>query len=94
MYQDVIEKLLLITSVTKDDENVTEAVEQASKKVVIQNNEESVWPPWPWPPWDDDDNGGDDDKDKKKPNATERAHKLAKGVLKFETEIAKASLDL
>lgn len=49
----------------------------------------TVWPPWPWPPWGDDDN---DDKDKL--NKTERARILAKKVVKFESRIADASLDL
>lgn len=49
----------------------------------------SVWPPWPWPPWE-----GDDDDDDKPSNKTRSPHKLAKKVLAFETELAKASLDL
>lgn len=40
--------------------------------------------------------GGDnkDEGDKKPVNKTERAHELAKKVVKFEGEIARASLDL
>lgn len=58
----------------------------------LVNQAESVWPPWPWPPWGED----DDDKDggKKPANQTERARELAKKVVKFETRIANASLDL
>lgn len=48
-------------------------------------SESHFWPPWPWPPWGDDE---------KPTNQTERAHKLAKQVLQFESEIANASLDL
>lgn len=47
-----------------------------------------LWPPWPWPPWDDPED------DKPEINQTEKAHKLAKKVLKFEGQIAKYSLDL
>ena len=47
-----------------------------------------VWPPWPWPPWGDDDDGD------KPEDPKDRAHRLAKGIIKFEKEIAKASLDL
>ncbi|KAF8744461.1 Peptidase family M13, partial [Rhizoctonia solani] len=47
---------------------------------------DSVWPPWPWPPWNDPKHG--DEKPK------ERAERLAKGVVKFETRLAEAGLDL
>jgi endothelin-converting enzyme len=58
--------------------------------MVEQDASENVWPPWPWPPWD----GDGDDKEPPPINWTERAHKLAKNVLQFETQIADASLDL
>ena len=60
--------------------------------ILVQDTEEKVkvWPPWPWPPWGDD----DDDKDKPGPNKTERARILAGKVVRFETRIADASLDL
>jgi endothelin-converting enzyme len=61
--------------------------------MVVQADKDNEWPPWPWPPWDGDDDGGDGDKNKK--NKTKSTtHELAKGVVKFETKIAKASLDL
>ncbi|KAH7340514.1 hypothetical protein B0J17DRAFT_651639 [Rhizoctonia solani] len=47
---------------------------------------DSVWPPWPWPPWNDPKHG--DEKPK------ERAERLAKAVVKFETRLAEAGLDL
>ncbi|GAW06292.1 endothelin-converting enzyme 1 [Lentinula edodes] len=54
-----------------------------------------IWPPWPWPPWGGDDGDDDGDNGGKKPvNKTKRVQKLAKEVVKFESEIAHASLDL
>ncbi|KAG8715265.1 hypothetical protein FRC11_004997 [Ceratobasidium sp. 423] len=47
---------------------------------------DSVWPPWSWPPWNDPKHG--DEKPK------ERAERLSKGVIKFETQLAQAGLDL
>ncbi|CUA72481.1 hypothetical protein RSOLAG22IIIB_01151 [Rhizoctonia solani] len=44
------------------------------------------WPPISWPPWNDPKH--DDEKPK------DRAERLAKGVVKFETRIAEAGLDL
>ena len=61
--------------------------------MTVQASDDHVWPPWPWPPWDEDDHDGDDD-GKKPVNWTERAHKLARKVVEFERELAKASLDL
>lgn len=46
-------------------------------------NEETYWPPTPWPPWEGDD-------DEKAVNY----HKLAKDVVKFEAKVASVSLDL
>ncbi|KAI3608021.1 endothelin-converting enzyme 1 [Moniliophthora roreri] len=88
VYQDVLEKLLL--AVTDDEEDYeAKRISGSSKPVVVQTD--NTWPPWPWPPWgdDDDDNGG-----KKPGNKPKRARKLAKKILKFETLIANASLDL
>ncbi|KAL0578146.1 hypothetical protein V5O48_003851 [Marasmius crinis-equi] len=94
VYQEVLEKLLLAVDDGKDDdEDVDDSPAPASSKpstTFIEQGEDS-WPPWPWPPWGGDD---DDDEPKKPVNHTKRAHKLAKGVLKFESQIAKASLDL
>ncbi|KAG8772677.1 hypothetical protein FRC12_002944 [Ceratobasidium sp. 428] len=58
----------------------------ATGNVLEQNPQESVWPPWPWPPWNDP------KKDDEKP--AERAARLAKSVVKFETRLANAGLDL
>jgi hypothetical protein len=51
----------------------------------------NFWPPWPWPPWGDDD---DDDEDKDTRSPEERAHGLAEQIVKFESRVANASLDL
>lgn len=64
-----------------------------SSPVLIE--QDSIWPPWPWPPWGGDDGDDDGDNGGKKPvNKTKRVQKLAKEVVKFESEIAHASLDL
>lgn len=84
-YRNVVERLLVTLS--QDEE---EAVQVASPSPVLTNNEDAnVWPPWPWPPW-----GGDEDGEKKPINRTLEAQKLAKKVVKFETQLARASLDL
>jgi len=90
VYQDVMEKLLYIIF-SADDKDEKDFVQSSTASAgIVEQVGENSWPPWPWPPWGDGDDG-DDDKpvDKKK-----QAHKLAKEVLKFETAIANASLDL
>ncbi|KAF9049323.1 zincin [Hymenopellis radicata] len=91
VYKLVIERLLL-TLVEEDDKLRKSAREHQQLQLVTQGEDgsDNVWPPWPWPPWGEGDND-----DKHEPvNQTERAHKLAKEVVKFESKIAKASLDL
>jgi len=84
IYQDVIERLLATLS-----DEVEDVTEKRANVFVQQDASEHVWPPWPWPPW------GDDDNDKSpKPDKPLTPHELAKKVLKFESQIAKASLDL
>ncbi|KAL0063326.1 hypothetical protein AAF712_009821 [Marasmius tenuissimus] len=101
VYQDVLEELLLAVADERDDDDNDDdshpATESKPLSALVEQGEDS-WPPWPWPPWggggddDDDDDGGDG---RKKPvNQRKRAHKLAKGVLKLESQIARASLDL
>ncbi|KAF8610076.1 zincin [Ceratobasidium sp. AG-I] len=58
----------------------------ATGDVLEQNPQDSVWPPWPWPPWNDPKH--DDEK------PAERADRLSKSVVKFETRLANAGLDL
>ncbi|KAK2467031.1 hypothetical protein APHAL10511_001289 [Amanita phalloides] len=94
IYTDVAERLLL-TLAEEDDK-----LQNNGGDLTVQNAGNNVWPPWPWPPWDED--GGDDDDDDddggggggKPVNWTEKARKLARGAVKFERQIAQASLDL
>ncbi|KAJ3726361.1 hypothetical protein DFJ43DRAFT_1195956 [Lentinula guzmanii] len=89
VYQNVLEQLLL--AVSEEDEQKVQRPFKASPALVQQS---SIWPPWPWPPWGGDDDGDNDDGGKPPRNATKRAHELAKEVVNFETQIARASLDL
>ncbi|KAL0571593.1 hypothetical protein V5O48_010373 [Marasmius crinis-equi] len=71
-----------------DDEDVNNSSTPASSKLsttFVKQGKDS------WPPWGGDD---DDDKPKKPVNHMKRARKLVKGILKFESQIAKAGLDL
>lgn len=63
--------------------------EGAQNELVIEEPKDNVWPPWPWPPW-----GGDDDGDDYPRNRKEAVQKLAEKVVKLESRIANASLDL
>jgi endothelin-converting enzyme len=88
VYRKVMERLILSLS---EDESTPDKKHDPS--AIVNNAERTgLWPPWPWPPWDGDD--GDKDDGKKKPNKTEKARKLSEDVLKFETRLANASLDL
>jgi endothelin-converting enzyme len=88
VYQAVVERLLLTIAEGE------EALRLNESPAIVVNEDSTVWPPWPWPPWGDDDGDDDGDKDKAPVNRTHRAHKLAKKVVKLERKIAKASLDL
>ena len=81
----------------RDDDNSDDGsspeVKSKPPSALVEQGEDS-WPPWPWPPWGGDDDGDDDGGHKRPVNQTKRAQKLAKGVLKFESRIARASLDL
>jgi endothelin-converting enzyme len=81
LYQSVLERLLLTL-----DEKAKERLPKNSQVLVEGQSNQDIWPPWPWPPWDGE------NEDKRPP--AERAHDLAKGVIKFESQIANASLDL
>ncbi len=77
----------------EEDDRLRESAREHQRLQLVNQGEDgsdNVWPPWPWPPWGEE---GDGDKDEPV-NQTERAHKLAKKVVKFESKIAKASLDL
>ena len=96
VYQDVIERLL----VTLRDDEVIRKTNHPSERLHITlqteqlEDEERVWPPWPWPPWDGKDD--DDNPDSRKPAEDPflRAHELAREVVRFESDIAAATLDL
>lgn len=82
----MVERLLV--AVSEEEEEI-----RLQAPALVTEDGDNVWPPWPWPPWDGDDDG-DKGGDKKPTNGSRRAHKLAKKLIEFETEIAKASLDL
>jgi endothelin-converting enzyme len=93
IYEKTIERLLLTFFESDNDGDGDSDGDDDEKSSVthvppLQISEENgqTWPPWPWPPWD----GG---KDKEPVNKTKRAHDLAREVIKFETQIAEASLD-
>ncbi|TFK29797.1 endothelin-converting enzyme 1 [Coprinopsis marcescibilis] len=91
VYRSVVEDLLVrVVDILADgDDDDDDKEEKPEEKQLIDNSDSQVWPPWPWP------GGGDPDKDPSTPsNGTERAKELAKGVIKFERKLAKASLDL
>ena len=95
LYQEVLERLII--TLAKEEEYI-----DTSKTSVIVSDAEPVhqerlrvWPPWPWPPWGGDDDGDHDgDDDDSSPMDREKAHKIAKNIIKFEKAIANASLDL
>lgn len=95
VYQNVIERLLVTLG---DDEAMhmkDHPGEHSHRILQTEQSEdaEHVWPPWPWPPWDGE---GDEDDDTRKPadDPLLRARELARKVVKFESEIADATLDL
>lgn len=83
IYSDTLERLLI--SLIEEDE-LQQQRHQRQPPALI-NDDASVWPPWPWPPWGGDDEG-------KPINRTLEAHDLAEGVVAFERKLARASLDL
>ncbi|KAG1748986.1 Metalloprotease [Suillus paluster] len=91
VYQDVIERLL---SSLRDDK----VLSQQNPGVILQTEqlEDNVWPPWPWPPWDEDgdDDDNEDGRERSPEDPFQNARELAQKVVKFETEIADATLDL
>ncbi|KAH7889832.1 Metalloprotease [Phlebopus sp. FC_14] len=91
-YQDVIERLLITL---RDEEILSASDDHASLLVQTEGLEDSerVWPPWPWPPWDGEDDNNDED-DKRPDDPFLRAHELAQQVVRFEADIADATLDL
>ncbi|KAI0709419.1 Metalloprotease [Earliella scabrosa] len=86
LYRNVLERLLITLDDEEDDLVESIVVIDESSGLVVHEERLRVWPPWPWPPWGDDDD--------KPENRTERAHRLAKSIIKFEKAIAAISLDL
>lgn len=90
----MIEQLLsrVVHLLEKDEDKDEEALELHSQSPLVVDDAETVWPPFPWPPWSGDD--PEDDEPSKGSNRTQLVRKLAKGVIKFERKLADASLDL
>ncbi|KAI6009923.1 Metalloprotease [Pisolithus microcarpus] len=96
VYQDVIERLLVVL---RDDEIVNGLEDAGHPSLVLQAEEledsERVWPPWPWPPWNGDEGDSNNDNDRKPTHDPFfRAHELSQQVVRFESDIAEATLDL
>lgn len=95
IYQDVIERLL---DSLRDDEVIHSVKADHSPSIVLQAEEledsERVWPPWPWPPWDKERDEGDNSDDRRPYEPFFNARALAQQVVRFESEIAEATLDL
>lgn len=95
MYQDVIERLL---SSLRDDKVLSQENSGTTPQEQELEESEHVWPPWPWPPWDEDGEDGEDDNEDGRGRSPgdpfQNARELAQKVVKFETEIADATLDL
>lgn len=87
LYQEVIEKLLTAIYVAEEEEEDERpsTLSRFFKVPAFRLLEETVWPPWPWPP------GGPDDGPK---TPYERATEHAKEIVEFERKLAKATLDL
>lgn len=102
VYKEALSKLLAsvldLLNKDKDDEDDDDVVQSEGSSALINNDESQTWPPWPWPPWNPDEPGDGGDDGGKEPGSdlpkSERARKLAKKVVNFESELAKASLDL
>ncbi|KAI0050896.1 Metalloprotease [Auriscalpium vulgare] len=91
LYQSVVERLLAVLY-DDDEDDISTRVNAAKDDLIINKDASSyAWPPWPWPPWGGDDDGDDGDKPGHGPIDP---HSLAKKVVKFERELAQASLDL
>ena len=95
LYQDVLERLLITLSKEEEYIDVSKVSIATRDEQPVYQERLRVWPPWPWPPWGGDDDGDHDgDDDEPGPLDPEKAHKIAKNIIKFEKAIADASLDL
>lgn len=81
---------LLLVQYENDDSLFAPEQRPEHDHLIINEDADNVWPPWPWPPW-----GGDDDGDRRDPKDPKKEVPiLADQVVKFEKRIANASLDL
>jgi endothelin-converting enzyme len=90
VYRNVLERLILAFY---DDDHENSAMSGTPRgDFVLNENNDDPWPRLPWPPW-----GPDKPNDRDRVphvNKSEKAYSLSKRVLKLETQIANASLDL
>lgn len=95
LYEDVIYQILTSLDEKKHRNVELQQEPQVSFSSKGDESKDNVWPPWPWPPWDGEDGGnGDGHGGDGHSSPAEHAKKLAKEIVKFETLIANASLDL
>lgn len=95
MYEDVIYQILTSLDEKRHRDVELQQEPQVSFSTKKDESKESAWPPFPWPPWDGEDGGnGDGHGGDGHSSPAEHAKKLAKKIVKFETLIANASLDL
>ncbi|EPT06082.1 Metalloprotease [Fomitopsis schrenkii] len=95
LYQEVLERLLVTLSQEEEYVDATKVPVTTSGEEPVYQERLRVWPPWPWPPWGGDDDGDHDGGDHDSgPMDPEKAHKVAKNIIKFEKAIADVSLDL
>ena len=72
----------------------TDVLAEVLYSIDVEDEKSSTWPPWPWPPWGGDDEDEGDGKGGRKENKTEKARRVAREVVEFETELARAGADL
>ncbi|KAI0727183.1 metalloprotease [Fomitopsis betulina] len=94
LYQEVLERLLVTLSKEEEYIDAIKGPVTTSDEEPVYQERLRVWPPWPWPPWGGDDDGDHDGDDGSGPMDPEKAHKVAKNIIKLEKAIADASLDL
>lgn len=70
---------------TKTLERILLALDETEGDEQTSGRKWRFWPPFPWPPWDDEE---------PRVNKTARSVRLAKSVVSFEADLAKAGADL
>ncbi|KAI6127044.1 hypothetical protein F5141DRAFT_1249521 [Pisolithus sp. B1] len=96
IYQDVI-KCLLVT--LHDDEVINDLEDADQLSIILQaeklEDSECVWPPWPWPLWNSHKGDCNNSKDcKPTHDPFFQVCELSQQVIRFESDIAEATLDL